>query len=201
MHTNPVYRQTPEAEAIAIARARSFGTLCLNGDDGPLLSHIPFELAADGSHAVLHLTRSNPIARAALPLAAVLAVAGPDAYVSPDWYGSEDQVPTLNYVAVHLRGTLQPLPAEDLRPILDRLSAQFENRLLPKQPWTSEKVTPDVMQRLMRMILPFRLAISRIDSTVKLNQNKTADQRAGVVAGITANPIGMGAAGLAALMR
>ena len=57
------------------------------------------------------------------------------------------------------------------------------------------------MQRLMRMILPFRLAISRIDSTVKLNQNKTADQRAGVVAGITANPIGMGAAGLAALMR
>ncbi|EEW26510.1 FMN-binding negative transcriptional regulator [Rhodobacter ferrooxidans] len=200
MHSNPAFRQTPAAEAIAIVRSRSFGTLCLNGAEGPLLSHVPFELAADGSHALLHLARGNPIARAALPMAAVLAVSGPDAYVSPDWYGATDQVPTLNYVAVHLRGVLQPMPEADLAPMLDRLSALFEARLAPKQPWTGAKMTPGVMERMMRMILPFRLQISRIDSTVKLNQNKTAGQRAGAAAGIIGCPVGIEAARLAEMM-
>ncbi len=200
MHTNPAFRQTPQPEAIAFARNRGFGMLCLNGDDGPLLSHIPFELAADGSHALLHLTRSNPIARADLPQSAVLAVSGPDAYVSPDWYGSDDQVPTMNYIAVHLRGTLSALPADDLPAMLDSLSAQFEAQL-PKTPWTSDKMSQGVMERMMRMILPFRLDIHQTDSTVKLSQNKTADQRAGAAAGIAAHPIGLGAADLAAKIR
>lgn len=200
MHTNPAFRQTPEPEAIAMARVRSVGILALNGADGPLLSHIPFELAEDGSHALLHLTRSNPIARTALPAPAVLAVSGPDAYVSPDWYGAADQVPTLNYIAVHLRGTLLPLPPESLRAMLDSLSAEFENRL-PKTPWTSAKMSDGAMERLMRMILPFRLEISQIDSTVKLNQNKTDAQRARAAAGIAAHPIGLDAAALAARMR
>lgn len=200
MHTNPAFRQTPQPEAIAFARSRGFGILCLNGDEGPMLSHIPFELAADGSHALLHLTRSNPIARADLPWPAVLAVSGPDAYVSPDWYGSDDQVPTMNYIAVHLRGTLSALPADDLPAMLDSLSAQFEARL-PKTPWTSDKMSQGVMERMMRMILPFRLDIHQIDSTVKLSQNKSADQRAGAAAGIAAHPIGLGAADLATRIR
>ena len=93
MHTNPAFRQTSHDDALAVARARSFGVLCLNGENGPLVSHVPFELSPDGSHAFLHLTRSNPIARAALPLPAVMVVSGPDAYVSPDWYGSVQQSP------------------------------------------------------------------------------------------------------------
>jgi len=197
MHTNPVFRQTPQPEAIAFARGRGFGILCLNGDEGPLLSHIPFELAADGSHALLHLTRSNPIARSGLPAPAVLAVSGPDAYVSPDWYGTKDQVPTMNYIAVHLRGTLSELPADQLPAMLDSLSAQFEAQL-PKVPWTSDKMSQGVMERMMRMIVPFRLDIHQIDSTVKLSQNKTAEQRTGAAAGIAANPIGLGASDLAA---
>jgi len=58
-----------------------------------------------------HLVRSNPIAQClrAGERKAVLAVSGPDAYVSPDWYARmPDQVPTWNYVAVHLRGTRRP---------------------------------------------------------------------------------------------
>ncbi|MGB8813915.1 MAG: FMN-binding negative transcriptional regulator [Paracoccaceae bacterium] len=200
MHTNPAFRQTSQAEAIAVARARSFGMLCLNGADGPLVSHIPFELAADASHALLHLARPNPIARAALPQQAVLVVSGPDAYVSPDWYGGEDQVPTFNYVAIHLRGTLAPLPQDMLHAHLDRLSAQFEQRLAPKKPWTSGKMSEGAMDRMMRMILPFRLQISSVESTFKLNQNKTAEQRAGAIGGIRAAGIGQETATLADLM-
>lgn len=172
MHPNPVFRQTAEARNIAFARERCFGTLAINADTGPLLSHVPFVLSEDGKEAELHLVRSNPIARADLPIPAVIAVQGPDGYISPDWYGVEDQVPTWNYVAVHLRGTLHPMPQDALRGVLDRLSAHNEDRLWDKAPWTADKMTEGVMERMMRQIVPFRMTVETINGTWKLSQNK-----------------------------
>lgn len=187
MHPNPAFRQTPAAESLAFARHRGFGTLCINGESGPLLAHVPFLVTeTEGLVALVHLARSNPIARAVLPTPAVIAVTGPESYISPDWYGAEDQVPTWNYVAVHLRGRLEALPPETLRPMVDDLSALFEARLLPKTPWTSGKMSNGSMERMLRMILPFRLVIEAVDGTWKLGQNKTPEQRAGAVAGLTA---------------
>ena len=102
---------------------------------------------------------------------------GPDGYVSPDWYGIGDQVPTWNYVAVHLRGTLDLLPQESLRGHLDRLSAAFEGRLLPKPPWKTDKLSADVLERFLRMIVPCRMTIGDVQGTWKLGQNKTAGAR------------------------
>ena len=199
MHPNPAFRSTPLKDNLAFARTRGFGILSVNGADGPLAAHIPFDLG-DGA-VILHLARSNPIARAGLPVPAVLMVSGPDAYVSPDWYGAPDQVPTWNYLAVHLRGLLEPLPPAALELHLDAVSAHMEAGLAPKRPWTSAKMTPGAMERLMRMIVPFRLVIGSVDSTFKLNQNKTPEQRAGAAAGIDGAPMGLEAARIAAMLR
>ncbi len=203
MHPNPAFRQTPAADSLAFARARGFGLLMLNGDAGPLVAHVPFLLDADGSAAELHLSRGNPICRAVLPGPAVIAVSGPDAYISPDWYGPHDQVPdqvpTWNYVAVHLRGVLEPLPPEALRVHVDALSAEHEGRIVGKRPWTSTKMTEGAIERLMRMILPFRFRVEAVEGTWKLNQNKEAAMRAGVVRALEAG--NGGARGIAALMR
>ena len=185
MHPNPAFRQVPADESLAFARARGFGTLSINGEAGPLMAHVPFLFdETDGLCALIHLARSNALARAALPCRAVIAVMGPESYISPDWYGAADQVPTWNYVAVHLRGRLEPLPPEALRPMADDLSAIFEARLLPKKPWASAKMSEGAMERMMRMILPFRLVIEGVEGTWKLGQNKTPEQRAGAVAGL-----------------
>jgi transcriptional regulator len=182
MHTNPAFRQDPREKNLAFARAQGFGVLTVNGPDGPYASHIPFLLNDDASFAELHLARSNPIARAGLPAPALLAVSGPDTYISTDWYGPHaevpDQVPTWNYVAVHLRGTLQPLPEDALRPHVDALSAEHEGRITGKRPWTSAKMTEGAMPRMMRMILPFRFHVTSVEGTWKLNQNKTPEIRA-----------------------
>ncbi len=199
MHPNPAFRSTPDAQNLAFARMRGFGILSVNGADGPLAAHIPFLLSDDGTHADLHLARSNPIARAQ-PGPALLMISGPDAYISPDWYGAEDQVPTWNYVAVHLRGMLHPLPDDALHPHVDALSAEHESRLLPKTPWVSSKMTEGVMPRMMRMILPFRFSVTSIDGTWKLNQNKPAEVRAAAAAALAAQP-DPGAQAIAALMR
>ncbi|MEM6385446.1 MAG: FMN-binding negative transcriptional regulator [Pseudomonadota bacterium] len=171
MHPNPAFRGESRDDHLTFARARAFGTLAVNAEPAPLLAHIPFLIAGTGESADLHLVRSNPIARLGAT-AAVLSVTGPDGYVSPDWYGIGDQVPTWNYVAVHLRGRLEPLPHGTMRDMLDRQSAHFEEALTPKLPWTTSKMTPKVLDRMMRQILPFRLHVEEVTGTWKLNQNK-----------------------------
>lgn len=199
MHPNPAFRQNTDQQNINFARSRAFGTLAINGDPSPLLAHVPFLLSEDGAYAELHLVRSNPVCRQA-PTDAVLSVTGPDGYVSPDWYQISDQVPTWNYVAVHLRGRLEPLPQDALLSILDRLSAHFEDQLIPKLPWTTGKMTPEVLAKMMRMILPFRMQIETIDGTWKLNQNKDDKVRANAANAIETG-IGSDLAVLAQLMR
>jgi len=171
MHPNPAFRAEPRERNIAFARDRAFGMLSVNGEDGPLVSHVPFLLSGDGTVLETHLVRSTPLSRA-LPAQAVMAVAGPDAYISPDWYEMEDQVPTWNYVAVHLRGRLEARPAGQLRALLERQSAEFEEQLLPKCPWTLDKVPDDLVERLMRAIVPVRMQVESIEGTWKLAQNK-----------------------------
>lgn len=182
MHPNPAFRQDPREKNLAFARARGFGVLTINGPDGPLAAHVPFLLNDDASFAEMHLARSNPIARAALPAPALIAISGPDTYISPDFYGPHeqvpDQVPTWNYVAVHLRGVLEPLPEDALRPHVDALSAEHETRIVGKRPWTSAKMTEGAMPRMMRMILPFRFRVTSVEGTWKLNQNKPPEVRA-----------------------
>ena len=186
MHPNLAFRKTAADRNLAFARARGFGVLSVNGPEGPLMAHVPFLLSDDGTMADLHLARSNAVIAAGLPARAILAVIGPDAYISPDWYGVADQVPTWNYIAVHLRGTLVQLPDEAMDGHVNALSDGFEARLAPKPVWKSTKMGDGVMDRMKRMILPFRLNITTVDGTWKLNQNKTPAARAGVIVALDA---------------
>jgi len=202
MHPNPIFRRPGVERNLIFARNRAFGLLSVNGQDGPVLAHVPFRLDADGTSADLHLVRSNPILQALdQPQAAVIVISGPDSYISPDWYEVTDQVPTSNYVAVHLRGHLGKLPQEEMRDMLDRQSAHFEDQLAPKRPWTTHKMTPEVLDRMMRQIVPCRLTVTGIDGTWKLNQNKPDEVRMRAADKVGEDGMGSERATLAILMR
>lgn len=211
MHPNPAYRGAGDARNLAFARERGFGMLTMAatgsgagaGTGGPLASHIPFVMSADGGTLAAHVVRSNPIWRAlrAGPAPALVAVTGPDGYVSPDWYGVEDQVPTWNYVAVHLRGEVRLAPEDGLRAHLDDLSAAFETRLAPKPVWRAEKMDAQALARMMRMIAPVAMTVESVDGTWKLSQNKPDDVRLRASEAVGGSPIGGELAALAALMK
>lgn len=202
MHPNPVFHDADTARNLAFARARAFGVLAVVEGGLPHLSHIPFVLNEDATQADVHLVRSNPIARmGAGPRPAKIAVSGPDSYVSPDWYGVADQVPTWNYVAVHLTGTLERQPQEEMRAMLDRQSAAYEAQLLPKPPWTTGKMTPDVLDKMMRMIVPFRFTLTGVDGTWKLGQNKPEAVRRDAADQMAVHGIGSEVTQIAAMMR
>jgi transcriptional regulator len=201
MHPNPMYHVGSRADWLAFARQTGFGVLAVSEPSGaPHLAHVPF--VVDGDRVEMHLMRSNPVARATRDGAmARLAVQGPHGYVSPDWYGIEDQVPTWNYVSVHVTGRLEPLPQDDLRGMLERLSDEFEERLAPKPVWKIDKVSDDVLARLMRIIQPFVLHIEDVDGTWKLAQHKPEAARLAAANGMEAAGLGAETSVLAALMR
>lgn len=202
MHPNMAFHTHSNEDNLAFARERGFGVLAVGVDGVPMLAHVPFVLSEDGKVVDLHLVRSNPIARAlAEPLPVRLAVSGPDSYISPDWYGVDGQVPTWNYVAVHLTGTLERRPDAELRGVLDRLSAEFEARLAPKAPWRADKMDKEALGRMMRMIVPFRLNVTGVDGTWKLAQNKPEQARQKAADNVDAYGIGAEVKVLAALMR
>lgn len=192
MHPNPSFRKESESRNIEFARERAFGTLAISASEGPLLSHVPFLLMDDNKTIELHLVRSNPIVQSLKkePLKAVISVLGGDSYISPDWYEVDDQVPTWNYIAVHLRGTIELLPQNEIHHLLDRLSASMETRLLPKKPWLSSKMDQDIYEKMLRQIVPLRMAVTKVNGTWKLSQNKPDDVRIKASKGVSAHGMG-----------
>lgn len=202
MHPNPIFRKADDQRIIDFARDRAFGALSINGDYGPLIAHIPFQLSANGTHLEAHVVRSNPLYRALInSMPAVMAVSGGDGYVSPDWYGVNDQVPTWNYVAAHLRGTLRRLPEADLHGVLERLSDDMERRLLPKPIWKMDKVSDDALQKMLRQIVPIAMDVDDLDGTWKLGQNKPTQARVDAVGAMSRNGFGLGYDLVAGLMQ
>ncbi len=186
------------AQALEFAAKRGFGSLCINGADGPLIAQVPF-IRSDGA-LDFHLARANAVARKGDGEKAVFVVTGPDGYISPDWYGVDDMVPTWNYVSVEVRGTLELLPPEALRAHLVALSAAFEQRLLPKPVWTLDKVNDAALAKMLRMIVPARLRIETVNATIKLGQNKPELARLNAAQAVATSTLGAELAKLSGLM-
>ncbi|MGI9521201.1 MAG: FMN-binding negative transcriptional regulator [Hyphomicrobiaceae bacterium] len=79
--------------------------------DAPTACHVPFLVLeqSDGQLQIeLHVARANQIHSCIQGdgVKALLICQGPDAYVSPDWLGLPDQVPTWTYTVVHVTGSV-----------------------------------------------------------------------------------------------
>jgi len=176
MYTPPPFK-SDRAASLAFAQARGFGLACAWDGARPVASSLPFYLdyADDGSpRAAFHVARHNPLVKLADGTTPwLLAVNGADAYVSPDWYVSPDQVPTWLYQAVHLTGTVRTLSDAELAVQIDTLSAKFEEWLLPKKPWTSSKMTAGRLDAMKKAIVGLVMNVEEIEGSFKLNQHKS----------------------------
>lgn len=187
MNPSTLFRQTDRSALAAAVAARGLATLIGVSGGRPLVALAPVLL--DGDRLRFHLSRGNALVPVLSAGAAGLAVVtGPDAYVSPDWYGADDQVPTWNYLSVEIEGPVRALDAADAARALDDLSAAFEARLAPKPPWTRDKMSPGRFEAMLRGIVAFEMTVERLEGVWKLGQNKPPEQIAGAVAALEARP-------------
>src|SRR6478672_3941742 len=203
MYTPPMFKPD-RAASLAFAQTRGFGLVCAWDGKKPIASSLPFYLtfADDGTpRAAFHLARHNPLAKLAGGTNSwLLAVTGADAYVSPDWYVSPDQVPTWLYQVVHLSGAVRTLSDDELAEQIETLSAKFEDRLLPKKPWKSSKMTAGRLEALKKAIVGLEMTVEEVEGSFKLNQHKSETDYA-AVAGNLAAQADAGAQQIAHLMR
>ena len=173
MHPNRTFHWTDEQELLAFVAQLSFATICV---DGPAVVHAPVVVAGP-DRLLFHVSRSNAAAAKLDGARAVASVTGPDFYVSPDWYGTPDQVPTWNYLAVEAEGPLRRLDEAELARLLDDLSAAHEARLAPKTAWTRDKMTAGRFEAMLKAIVGFEMRIEALRGTRKLGQNKKPEER------------------------
>jgi transcriptional regulator len=174
--------------AVALMQAHSFATLVTADAGEPQVTHLPLLWSPGGEFGVLegHIARANPHWQRFDGGHTLAIFHGPHAYVSPSWYAQPDrEVPTWNYAAVHAHGRVELIEDRDARlALLDRSVARFESGKTP--PWT-RSVDGERLEALLRSIVGFRITITRLDAKFKMNQNKTAADRAGVIAALDAD--------------
>ncbi|HEY2638571.1 MAG TPA: FMN-binding negative transcriptional regulator [Streptosporangiaceae bacterium] len=152
----------------------------------------PEDTAAPGIFGRLlgHIARANEQWRTALPGAQALAIVhGPQAYISPAWYEAKSRhgrvVPTWNYEAVHLTGTVTfHQDAEWLRHLVTRLTELHEAGR--KHPWAVTDAPPDYIEGQLRAIVGVELAVTTVEAKQKLSQNRSELDRDGVILGLRA---------------
>ncbi len=183
----PHFNLMDDSEVPAFLDAIGSAELITTGVDGyPLATLLP--LIRDGDRLVLHMARANPHWRAIGPDTPALAVvSGPQGYVSPAWYAAKAEhgrvVPTWNYSAVHITGRATVHDdAEWVRDAVTRLTDQHE-RPRP-EPWAVTDAPATYVDKQLRAIVGIELVIERVEAKAKLSQNRSVEDRAGVVEGL-----------------
>ena len=165
-----------------------FATLTSSSSTGLVASHIPIMLRPVAGKAVLigHVARANDQWRQFDGKAEALAIFhGPHAYISPTWYSTSPAVPTWNYAAVHVYGKPRAREEGDFTAAALRdLVARHEG--FRAKPWRTEDLASDFYEKLARAIVAFEMPIHRIEGQFKLGQNRSQDDRAGMLEGLDA---------------
>ena len=176
MHPNRKFHIQDREAMAALVRGQGFGVLFVPTGDGLRAVHVPVLL--EGDRLRFHLSRGNAVHGALLEGSDALFVAtGPHAYISPEWYGLEDRVPTWNYMAVELEGPVRPLETGALVELLDDMSAEQEARLAPKPAWTRGKMSEGRFEGLLESITGFEMEVAAWRGTAKVDQDKPQEIR------------------------
>jgi transcriptional regulator len=196
MHPNRKFHMQDRDVMAALVRDLGFGVLFATTQDGPRAVHVP--VLIDGDRLRFHVSRGNAVHSAlAAGTQALFVATGAHAYISPEYYGLEDRVPTWNYVAVELEGPIRPLDAEALIQLLDDMSAEQEARLAPKPPWTRAKMSDGRFDGLLKSITGFEMEVAAWRGTAKVDQDKPQEVRNRIADALA----GRGERDMAATMR
>jgi transcriptional regulator len=151
---------------------------------------IEVERVGEAWRMTAHVARANPLWREADGQPVLLVFQGPQAYVSPSWYASKAEhgkvVPTWNYTMVQAHGTLRAIDdAAWVRAFVTRLTEAHEGGR--DAPWHVTDAPEEFIAATQRAIVGIEIEVTRVEGKFKLSQNRSADDRTGVVLGLQAD--------------
>jgi len=176
MYIPKYFKNEDAAEISQFIKENGFGLLVSQNVAKLTATHLPLMLDKAESGADIltgHISKANPQWKNFKQNEEVLAVfSGPHAYISSSWYDHEN-VPTWNYIAVHIYGKIRIIEAAALRKQLSKLVDKYETGM--ENPMRLENMSEDMVESQMRGIVGFEIEINDIQAVKKLSQNRNAE--------------------------
>jgi transcriptional regulator len=191
MYTPKAFEVTDLPKLQAAMKQSELATLVTNTTHGLVATHLPVLLdETRGEYGTLtgHVSRANEQWRETDPDAEGLIIfLGLDTYVSPNWYPAKQEtgrvVPTWNYAAIHAYGRITFFEdAERLRTVVTELTKKHE-ALFPA-PWKVTDAPATYIDSQLKAIVGFECQITRLEGKQKFNQNRSVEDRLGVIEGL-----------------
>lgn len=189
------FSQTDQSAIVDLIKNHPLATIVTSANGVPVASHVPVIYVNDekGERLITHVARANDMwQHTDMPW--LIVFTGASHYISPNWYLSKaathKEVPTYNYQAAHITAQPKIVDGVGAVEILAKTTGFFEEKLanqaLDHQPWQLSDAPDDFIQTMCKALVAIEFDIVDIKAAFKLSQNKSDENRAGVVAGLQA---------------
>ena len=170
MYIPKLYREEDRQKILEFLKQNNFPALVTYDGEKPTATHLPVEVLENenGSLTILgHMSRANPQWRSFGEQEVLFIFQGAHTYISPRWYDHVN-VPTWNYMMVHVYGKVRLVEGEELHFLLSRLVRNHEEPTV----YDLESLPQDFVQKEMNGVVGFAVDVTRVDAGYKLSQNR-----------------------------
>jgi transcriptional regulator len=158
----------------------NFGLLLCNGSETPTATHIPFYFQEKNneSYLITHVAKANPQWKFFETNKKCLVIfEGPNGYVSPSLYSAKQNVPTWNYMAVHVTGEVELIHDDkEMRELMHLTMEGAEKAFIDQY----NSLPSEYLNAMYSAIVFFRIKVTGIETKFKLSQNKPEEDQARV---------------------
>jgi transcriptional regulator len=179
MYIPKLYREDDREKILEFLRQNNFPALVTYDGGKPIATHLPVEVieGEDGALTILgHMSRANPQWKSFGEGEVLLIFQGAHAYISPRWYNHVN-VPTWNYMMVHLYGKVRLVKGDELYSLLSRLVKKHEEQ----SSYRLENLPAEFVQKEMNGVVGLAVDVTRIEAGYKLSQNRSDEDHANII--------------------
>lgn len=178
MYIPKYYREEDRQKIFAFLKQNNFAALVTFDGEKPIATHMPVEVVESEKGWTIygHLSRANAQKKTFGEQEALLIFQGAHTYISARWYTKVD-VPTWDYMIVHVYGKVREIQGPELYSVLSRLVQDHELNTS----YRLENLPQDMVQKEIKGIFGFAVDVTHIDAGYKLSQGKTEEERNHIV--------------------
>jgi len=179
MYIPKLYREEDREKILDFLEQNNFPALVTHDGGKSIATHIPVEVERtedDGLRVYGHMSRANPQWKSFGRQEVLLIFQGAHTYISPRWYDHVN-VPTWNYMMVHLYGKVRLVEGEELYSLMSRLVQKHE----VQTSYSLEGLPQDFVQKEMKGVVGFAVDVTRVEAAYKLSQNRNDEDHETIV--------------------
>lgn len=179
MYTPKLYREEDREKIIEFLKQNNFPVLVSHDGEKLVATHLPVEIIAgeEGALTILgHMSRANPQRKSFGEQEVMFIFQGAHTYISPRWYNHVN-VPTWNYMMVHVYGKVRAVEGEELYSLLSKLVGKHE----VGTSYSLEGLPLDFVEKEMKGVFGFAVDVTRFDAGYKLSQNRNDEDYENII--------------------